>query len=409
MQPARPHDWDGINESILLDIDWKGQPRKVLVHPGAQRLLYVIDRTTGEVLSAEPSTRDQRATRRRPEDRAAQGQCREGAACTSKVVRDICPTAPGAKDWNPSAFSHETGLLYIPHNNLCMDWESVGAELHRRHALCRRRGAHESRARRPYAASSRPGTSMQGKEVWTINESFPVWSGALATGGRRGRSTARWKAGSKRCDARTGEVLWQFKTGSGIIGQPTTYRGPDGKQYVAILSGVGGWSGAIVSGDLDPRDGTAALGFVNAMRDLQERHDQGRNALCVQASVEALRLRCCCSFVARRRTQARELRVCADPNNLPFSNERGEGFENKIVELIAQELGRDVDYTWWAQRRGFLRNTLKAGICDLVPGMPGNLEMACAPRALLSLDLCVRDARGRAPRFAPSTIPRCGS
>jgi glucose dehydrogenase len=65
-------------------------------------------------------------------------------------------------------------------------------------------------------------------------------------------------------------LLWQFKTDSGIIGQPTTYRGPDGHQYVAIISGVGGWAGAIVSGDLDPRDSTAAKGFVNAMRDLPE-------------------------------------------------------------------------------------------------------------------------------------------
>lgn len=72
--------------------------------------------------------------------------------------------------------------------------------------------------------------------------------------------------------------------------------------------------------------------------------------------------------------QARDLRVCADPNNLPFSNEAGEGFENKIVDLIAQELHAEVHYTWWAQRRGFLRNTLKAGICDLVPGLPANLE-----------------------------------
>jgi mxaJ protein len=70
----------------------------------------------------------------------------------------------------------------------------------------------------------------------------------------------------------------------------------------------------------------------------------------------------------------RELRVCADPNNLPFSNEAGEGFENKIVNLIAEEMGAEVRYTWWAQRRGFLRNTLKAQICDLVPGLPANLE-----------------------------------
>ncbi len=71
---------------------------------------------------------------------------------------------------------------------------------------------------------------------------------------------------------------------------------------------------------------------------------------------------------------ARELRVCADPNNLPFSNEAGEGFENQISELLAEELGAQLRYTWWAQRRGFLRNTLKVGTCDLVPGLPANAE-----------------------------------
>jgi mxaJ protein len=70
------------------------------------------------------------------------------------------------------------------------------------------------------------------------------------------------------------------------------------------------------------------------------------------------------------------LRVCADPNNLPFSNQRGEGFENKIAELIARELNAKVEYTWWAQRRGFFRNTLKAGACDVVMGVPGGFEMA---------------------------------
>ena len=72
----------------------------------------------------------------------------------------------------------------------------------------------------------------------------------------------------KAINAHTGETLWQYRVGSGIIGQPVVYRGPDGKEYVAVLSGVGGWSGAIVSGNLDPRDGTGAIGFVNAMTDL---------------------------------------------------------------------------------------------------------------------------------------------
>jgi glucose dehydrogenase len=113
-----------------------------------------------------------------------------------------------------------------------------------------------------------------GRAVWAINEKFPVWSGALATAGDvvfYGTMEGWFKA----VHARTGEVLWQFKTGSGIIGQPTTYRGPDGHQYVAILSGVGGWSGAIVSGDLDARDGTGALGFLNVMRDLPEATTKG--------------------------------------------------------------------------------------------------------------------------------------
>ena len=70
------------------------------------------------------------------------------------------------------------------------------------------------------------------------------------------------------------------------------------------------------------------------------------------------------------------LRVCADPNNLPFSNRNGEGFENKIAELLAREMNVRLEYTWWPQRRGFFRNTLKAGLCDVVIGVPSSLEMA---------------------------------
>jgi mxaJ protein len=79
-------------------------------------------------------------------------------------------------------------------------------------------------------------------------------------------------------------------------------------------------------------------------------------------------------LVAASGAAARELRVCADPNNLPFSNDRGEGFENQIVEVIAQDIGATISYTWWAQRRGFLRNTLLAGRCDLIAGIPVGME-----------------------------------
>jgi quinoprotein dehydrogenase-associated probable ABC transporter substrate-binding protein len=70
------------------------------------------------------------------------------------------------------------------------------------------------------------------------------------------------------------------------------------------------------------------------------------------------------------------LRVCADPNNLPFSNEKREGFENKIAELIGREMNLPIEYTWWAQRRGFFRNTLRAGLCDVVIGVPASFELA---------------------------------
>lgn len=76
----------------------------------------------------------------------------------------------------------------------------------------------------------------------------------------------------------------------------------------------------------------------------------------------------------------RVLRVCADPNNLPFTNERLEGFENRIAELIAQDLGARLEYTWWPQRRGFIRSTLRAGKCDLVLGIPSSFELALPTR-----------------------------
>jgi ABC-type amino acid transport substrate-binding protein len=88
------------------------------------------------------------------------------------------------------------------------------------------------------------------------------------------------------------------------------------------------------------------------------------------------------------------LRVCADPNNLPFSNRRLEGFENKIAALVARELNAAVEYTWRAQRRGFIRETLRAGACDVVVGMPSSLELALTT-ALISEGIYLSDRLNR--------------
>src|ERR1044072_1272474 len=108
------------------------------------------------------------------------------------------------------------------------------------------------------AAGGNRGLLMAGdpvarRKAWELKEDLPVWSGALVTAGDvvfYGTMDGWFKA----VDARTGRLLWRYKTRSGIIGQPISYRGPDGRQYVAITSGVGGWAGAVVSGNLDPRD-----------------------------------------------------------------------------------------------------------------------------------------------------------
>jgi mxaJ protein len=97
--------------------------------------------------------------------------------------------------------------------------------------------------------------------------------------------------------------------------------------------------------------------------------------------VRVATLLCAATLLLTGGTRVRnELRICADPNNLPFSNAREEGFENRVAELLAAELDAELRYTWWAQRRGFFRNTLDAGLCDVVMGVPGDFERALTTR-----------------------------
>jgi len=266
------YDHDGINENVLVDLPMGGRTRAVLGHADRNGYFYLLDRATGEVVSAKPFATvnsshgvDGKTGRLIP---AEEKKPRQG-----RVVRNVCPAAPGAKDWQPMAFSPQTGWFYIPHNNLCEDIEGVDASYI---------------AGTPYIGvnvryHAGPGGNrgaftawdpVAGKAVWTVSETFPAWSGALATAGGLvfyGDMEGWFKA----LDARTGVLLWKFQTGSGVIGQPISYRGPDGKQYVAVFSGVGGWAGSVVSGDLDTRDATASNGWGDVMKDLKGRTSKG--------------------------------------------------------------------------------------------------------------------------------------
>ena len=271
--PHDLYDHDDINEIILVDMPAANGGRiPALIRPDRNGFFYVQDRRSGRVLSAAPYSYvnvykgvDMKTGRLIP---VPGMEPRPG-----RVLRNICPAAPGAKDWNPSAFSPVTGLLYIPHINLCEDMgvqnanyiagtPFVGADVKMYAGPGGNRGVFT--AWDPVAQ----------RKVFEIKEDLPLWSGALATGGGLvfyGTMDGWFKA----IDARTGKLLWQFKTGSGIIGQPISYRGPDGRQYIAVPSGVGGWAGAIVSAKLDSRDPTAALGFANATKDLPNKSTAG--------------------------------------------------------------------------------------------------------------------------------------
>jgi PQQ-dependent dehydrogenase (methanol/ethanol family) len=272
MTPHDEWDYDGVNEMILSDQQINGQDRKLLTHFDRNGLGYTLDRITGELLVAEkydpkvnwtsgvdmnkssptygrPKVLDQYSTEKGGEDKNTKG---------------ICPAALGTKDQQPAAYSPDTQLFYVPTNHVCMDYEPfkvsytagqpyVGATL----------------SMYPPAGETHMGNfiawdNKTGKIVWSNKEPFSVWSGALATAGGvvfYGTLEGYLKA----VDAKTGKELYKFKTPSGIIGNVNTYE-QGGRQYVAVLSGVGGWAGiGLAAGLTDPTDGLGAVGGYAAL------------------------------------------------------------------------------------------------------------------------------------------------
>jgi len=269
MTPHDEWDYDGINEMILVDKEIKGQPRKALVHFDRNGFGYTLDRVTGELLVAEkfdPAVNW--ATHVDMETGRPQVVPEFSTAHNGEDVNTtgICPAALGTKDQQPSAYSPRTGLFYVPTNHVCMDYEPF-------------RVAYT--AGQPYVGATltmypAPGgdhlgnfiawDADQGKIVWSIPEQFSVWSGALATAGDvvfYGTLEGYLKA----VDAKTGKELYKFKTPSGIIGNINTYT-HKGKQYVAVLSGLGGWAGIGMAAGLT--ESTAGLGAVGAYASLSD-------------------------------------------------------------------------------------------------------------------------------------------
>jgi PQQ-dependent dehydrogenase (methanol/ethanol family) len=264
MTPHDEWDYDGVNENILVDLTVKGKPYKALVHFDRNGFAYTIDRTNGKLLVAEAFGPVNWA-KGVDLDTGRPIRVPEKGTQAGKNTKDICPAAIGAKDQQPAAYSPRTGLFYVPTNNICMDYEGVPVRYQAGQwyvGAIVRMFAGPGGHRGEFMAWD----ATTGKKVWGLKENLAAYGGALATASDV-VFYGTMEGWLKAIHARTGEVLWKFKTGSGIIANPMTYLGPDGKQYVAVISGVGGWAGVAVALDIGPEDPTAGLGALGAFGD----------------------------------------------------------------------------------------------------------------------------------------------
>jgi lanthanide-dependent methanol dehydrogenase len=266
MTPHDEWDFDGVNEMILADIPVKGQETKALVHFDRNGFGYTLNRENGQLLVAEKfdpkvnwATKVDMQTGR-PQV-VKEYSTRAGGEDTN--TKNICPAALGSKDQQPAAFSPKTKVFYVPTNHVCMDYEPFKVSY---------------TAGQPYVGATLSMYPPQGEQhlgnfiawdagtgkiLWSIAEPFSVWSGALATAGDvvfYGTLEGYLKAVDNN-----GKELYRFKTPSGIIGNVMTYMS-GGKQYIAVLSGVGGWAGiGMAAGLTKDTDGLGAVGAYKAL------------------------------------------------------------------------------------------------------------------------------------------------
>jgi lanthanide-dependent methanol dehydrogenase len=271
MTPFDEWDYDGINEMILTDQNFKGKDRKLLTHFDRNGFGYTMDRVTGELLVAEKydpavnwATHVDMKTGR-PQVVAKYSTAKNGEDVNTK---GICPAALGSKNRVPAAYSLKTKLFYVPTNHVCMDYEPFKVEY---------------TAGQPYVGATlsmypAPGShggmgnfiawdGVNGKIVKSKPEKFSVWSGALVTAGDVA-FYGTLEGYIKAVDANdVTKELWKFKTPSGIIGNVATW-GYNGKQYIGVLSGIGGWAGIGLAAGLEK--GTDGLGAVGGYRELAQ-------------------------------------------------------------------------------------------------------------------------------------------
>ena len=271
-----PHDnwdYDAVASMILTDLEIGGQRRETLVSFNKNGFQYTLDRATGEVLSAAPFVTVTWAksidlkTGRPVLDPSKQTGASKGN------VKDICPSLEGGvSPASPGAYSPRTGLFYTSTNNFCMDFAATRATYIRGVPFIGVDSPYHP-GHGGYLGSFMAWDATSGKKVWEVKEPYPAWSGALVTAGDvafYGTLDGWFKA----VDAKTGELLSKFKVGSGVVGNPITYTGPDGRQYVAVYAGFGGdWF--LFSGDVRADDPADVRPPADFMKDIGRHTSQG--------------------------------------------------------------------------------------------------------------------------------------
>ena len=288
MTPHDEWDYDGINEMILADQNIGGKTRKTVVHFNRNGFAYTVDRVSGELLVAEkfdpavnwathvdmktgyPQTVDKFSTHLNGED---------------VVTKDLVPAALGTKNQNPASYSPKSGLFYVGTNHVAMTYEPVSyaaggnqyvagqayvnanLTMYPAGAVCP--DCPNNNATKDNMGNMIAWDATKGKIVWSIPEQWSVWSGILSTAG-----DVVWygtlDGWSKVVDAKTGKLLWKHKAPSGIIGNYNNWA-HKGKEYVGVLSGIGGWAGAVVAiPGLAAAPSEAALGAVGGYRALNK-------------------------------------------------------------------------------------------------------------------------------------------
>jgi len=255
MTPHDQWDFDGVNESVLIDQLIKGKKRQTLVHFDKNGFAYMLDRASGELLSAEKFDQsvnwatkiDINSGRPQVVEKYSPQFLGEDVNTTG-----ICPTNMGAKSQAPVAYSPRTGLFYIPANHLCMEYEPfevsytsgqpyVGATLSNYPAKSDAKTGKKN-TKSTHLGQFTAWDVSKNKIKWTINEPFALWSGALATAGDV-VFYGTLKGYLVAVDAISGKELYRFKTPStGIVSNINTWR-YQSKQYIGVLTHVGGWAG----------------------------------------------------------------------------------------------------------------------------------------------------------------------